>query len=143
MRRALLTLVLASACVEGKGGPEAIAWDRDACTECTMVISDHGFAAELRSPKGAVHKFDDVGCAVHWLAKQTWANDPAAMIWVARNADGKWLDARQAHYLAGKTSPMGYGFAAQDPADLGITFDAMRAQVLAITSPKALLGRTP
>ncbi len=142
MKRALALLLL-SACVEGKGGPEPIFWDRDACTECTMVISDHGFAAELRSPKGRLYKFDDIGCAVHWLVKQPWAGEPAAALWVARQADGTWLDARAAHYVGGKTSPMGYGLAAVVSTEPGLDFEAMRHQALELSTPHAVVGRTP
>lgn len=144
MRRGLaaLALVLASACVDGRDGPEAIKWDRDACTECAMVISDPAFAAELRSPRGELRKFDDVGCAVQWLNKQPWANEAAAAFWVARNRDGQWIDARGARYLSGKTSPMGYGFAALDPGEPGLTFEALRRQVAAAGQSHALPGRT-
>lgn len=56
-------------------------------------------------------------------------------MWVADAADmsgATWLDARQAHYLGGRLSPMGYNFAAaRNAASGGLTFAAMQEQVLA------------
>ena len=96
-------------------GMVEIKWDRDTCTRCKMVISDHRFAAEARSPQGEVFKFDDVGCLAFWLKGQAWAKE--ARLWVAdasvASSEASWLDATQANYVSGKRSPMGYNFAAQ------------------------------
>lgn len=130
---AAVVLALATGCPGGAaGGPAEIKWDRDACGNCSMVISDRHFAAEVRGgPKDAVTKFDDIGCAVKWLDKQPWASEPGTKIWVARQADGQWLDAKTAKYVAGKTSPMGFGFGAVDSGE-GITFEALREQVRSV-----------
>jgi nitrous oxide reductase accessory protein NosL len=125
-------LALAACADKANAGPAEVKWDRDACTGCSMVISEHGFAAQVRGgPRSDVFKFDDIGCAVKWLAKQPWANEPATKVWVARQADGTWLDARTARYEAGKTSPMGFNFGAVDPGTTGLSFDEMKARVLA------------
>ena len=129
---------LLSAC--GKSGwPEGMAeikWDRDTCTRCRMAISDRRFAAQVRGgPKDQVFKFDDIGCVVFWLKEQAWGNDANVRLWVA-NAASKpdqltWLDPLQAHYVAGKTSPMGYNFAAYGQAPAGsVTFSEMRELLL-------------
>jgi copper chaperone NosL len=130
---AIAGLLALSACVDKAGaGPAEVKWDRDTCAGCSMVISEHGFAAQVRGgQKSDVFKFDDVGCAVKWLAKQPWADDAATKVWVARQADGTWLDARTARYLEGKTSPMGFGFGAVDPGPAGLSFEDMKARVLA------------
>ena len=138
-------LLLAPLAGCGKQGhwPEGMAeikWDRDTCARCNMVISDPRFAAEMRGgEKNTVFKFDDIGCLVFWLrdkaAQHAWMNDPATRMWVADAADmsgATWLDARQAHYLGGRLSPMGYNFAAAREAVSGsLTFEAMREQILA------------
>ena len=138
-------LLLAPLAGCGKQGhwPEGMAeikWDRDTCARCNMVISDPRFAAEMRGgEKGTVFKFDDIGCLVFWLrdkaAQHPWMAEPATRLWVADAADMRgatWLDARQAHYLGGRLSPMGYNFAAaRDAVSGGLTFEAMREQVLA------------
>lgn len=128
-----LLAALISACVDGQTGPAAIVWDRDACTECTMVISDPAFAAQVRSPKGQAFKFDDVGCAVRWLDKQPWARDPAVAFWVSAGPEGRWVEARGARFESGKASPMGYGFAAG--TGQGVDFTAMQRSALAVAQP--------
>ena len=80
-------LLLAPLAGCGKQGhwPEGMAeikWDRDTCARCNMVISDPRFAAEMRGgEKGAVFKFDDIGCLVFWLrdkaAQFPWMADAA------------------------------------------------------------------
>ena len=138
-------LLLAPLAGCGKQGhwPEGMAeikWDRDTCARCNMVISDPRFAAELRGgEKNTAFKFDDIGCLVFWLrdkaAQHPWMAEPATRLWVADAADmsgATWLDARQAHYLGGRLSPMGYNFAAAREAVSGsLTFEAMREQILA------------
>jgi copper chaperone NosL len=139
------SLLLAPLAGCGKKGdwPEGMAeikWDRDTCVRCNMVISDPRFAAEMRGgEKDVAFKFDDIGCLVFWLrdkaAQHPWMAEPATRMWVADSSDmsGKtWLDARRAHYLGGRLSPMGYNFAAaRDAVSGGLTFEAMREQVLA------------
>lgn len=129
------TLLLLAACSrEPATGPVEIKWDRDTCVRCSMVISDRHYAVQVRGgPKKQVFKFDDIGCAVHWLKGQPWGNEPATEIWVADYRSGKWLDARGAHYVTGKRTPMGYGYGAADEVLPGsMSFDEARKQLLAL-----------
>ena len=138
-----LLLAPLAACSSKSSWPEGmvqIKWDRDTCVRCNMVISDPRFAAELRGgEKNTAFKFDDVGCLVFWLrdkaAQHPWMAEPATRMWVADSTDMRgatWLDPRQAHYLGGRLSPMGYNFAAvRDAVPQSLTFAAMREQVLA------------
>jgi len=134
VRRALFlagALALGACANKAGDGPAEVKWDRDACTGCSMVISEHGFAAQVRGgPRSDVYKFDDVGCAMRWLAKQPWADEPATKVWVARESDGAWLDARTARYVEGRTSPMGFGFGAVDEGTQGLSYEDMKARVL-------------
>lgn len=136
MTRALflgLALLTAGCNPSSSDGPAEVKWDRDVCRACGMVMSDHHFAAQVRSPTGSLAKFDDVGCAMKWLAEQPFADDAATRIWVARQTDGTWLDGRAAHYVAGKTSPMGFNFGAVDADQPGNDFTAQRAAVRTLT----------
>lgn len=131
----LASLLLACSSDEGvwPDGMVAFKWDRDNCARCKMSISDRRFAAQIRGgPKNTTFKFDDIGCATTWRAEKLkehpWMLDAATRFWVAdfTGKGGKWLDARSAHYLSGKTSPMGYNYAAfaeSQPDTVG--FDAM------------------
>ncbi len=128
------TILLLAACSrEPQTGPVEIKFDRDTCVHCGMAISDRHYAVQVRGgPKNQTSKFDDFGCAMTWLKDQPWGNDPSTVIWVADFHDGIWLNARTAHYLGGKTTPMAYGFGATSEAIPGsISFDEARKQVLA------------
>lgn len=131
-------LLLLAACQGASGsGPVEVKWDRDACGGCGMVLSEPHFAAQVRGgPKQQAVKFDDVGCALKWLGKQSWADEPATQVWVAR-FDGpagkaEWLDAKTARYLPGKSSPMGFNFGAVSAGTEGLSFQEVRAQVAAV-----------
>jgi hypothetical protein len=90
--------------------------------------------------KDTVFKFDDIGCLGFWqrdkAAQHPWMNDAATRMWVAESTDmsgASWLDPRTAHFLGGRLSPMGYNFAAvANAVSGGLTFEAMREQILAI-----------
>ncbi len=130
-----------TACGNKGDWPEGMAeikWDRDTCVRCSMVISDRRFAAQMRGgEKDTAFKFDDIGCLAFWLrdkaAQHPWMAEPATRMWVADSTSGAaWLDARQAHYLGGRLSPMGYNFAAvRDAVSGSLTFESMREHVLA------------
>lgn len=94
-----------------------------------MVISDRGYAAQVRGePKAETAKFDDLGCALKWLDAQPFAASPATKVWVARQRDGVFVDARAARYSSGASTPMGYGFAAVG-AEGPLSFEDVRAQL--------------
>jgi nitrous oxide reductase accessory protein NosL len=114
-------------------GVAAIKWDRDTCVRCNMIISDPRFAAQVRGgPQQQSYKFDDIGCVVFWLKAQAWGSDPETRIWVMSASDNKWIDARAARYVGGRTSPMGYNFAATGGGAPGsLDFEDMRQHVLA------------
>ncbi|MBU1690803.1 MAG: nitrous oxide reductase accessory protein NosL [Gammaproteobacteria bacterium] len=128
-----VALLLAACSREPETGPVELKWDRDTCKRCSMAVSDRHYAVQVRGgPKHQVFKFDDIGCAVYWLKDQPWVNDPATEIWVTDYRSGKWLDARTAHYVTGKTTPMAYGFGASGevlPGSIG--FEEVRKQLLA------------
>lgn len=135
-RRSLLmasaALLLIPAGCSPTSGPEPIAWGRDACEHCRMIISEARFAAEARGGSGnRLYKFDDIGCAAHWLKQAGWREEDLAEFWVMNHEDGQsWLDARQAAYLVGVRSPMGYDFAAvPGPREDGVSFEEMRRRL--------------
>jgi hypothetical protein len=131
-----------SACGHSTAWPQGMAeikWDRDTCTRCSMVISDRRFAVQMRGgEKDAVFKFDDIGCAVFWtrdkIKDYPWLADSATRFWVAdiTSTGDKWLEARKAQYVGGKTSPMAYNYGAIAYPQAGaFDFEEMRQHVLA------------
>ena len=122
-------LALAVACGgDPDQGPGEIAFDRDACDHCRMLISDPLFAAQVRDAEGRLHRFDDPGCAVLWLDA-----DPARRareVWVQAVDTKTWVAAEEARFVDVGASPMGYGFAARSGADPGsIGFEDLRARI--------------
>lgn len=120
-----------------KSGPEEVAWGRDACEHCRMIISERGFAAELREgARNRIHKFDDIGCAVHWAKANGQPLDKLAEFWVMSHADEKtWLDARKAWYRVDLRSPMNYNFAAEPSrGDAAVSYDDLVARLAAGSS---------
>lgn len=160
-RRALLAhgflltplATLLTACGDEGVWPEGMLpfkWDRDVCLRCGMAISDKRFPAQIRGgPKKTAFKFDDIGCAATWydekLKEHPWMLEPATKFWVADYASKslKWLDARSAHYLSGKTSPMGYNFGAYAVPQPGtLDFAAMSQKTASMWPANCLPGST-
>jgi len=101
----------------GQHGPERINWGHDTCTTCAAEIVDPRFAAQVGGPHDQMWKFDDIGCAMVFLSKQPWGDDPAAQIWVGNSTLGggggaAWLDARASGFVAGIASPRHYDYGA-------------------------------
>ncbi len=128
----ILLLLLAACSGDPGSGPVEVKWDRDTCARCNMVLSDRQHAAQVRytpapGSRGQVRKFDDLGCAILWLDQQAWHDEAAVEVWVSDLRNGQWLDARSAHYLTGRLTPMQYGLGAQSEATPD-TLDFARAR---------------
>ena len=131
MIRALFILslvVVLSACGEDQTGAANVKWDRDVCERCQMMLSDRDFSAQVRIfPEGKrsrVYKFDDLGCAVLWLATKEFNNDPTTQIWVNDYKTKNWIDAKSAWYVKDLTTPMNYGLGAQiDQVDGALNYE--------------------
>jgi hypothetical protein len=129
--RALVAGLALSACAPPAQGPVPIAWGRDACAHCQMVISAQEFAAQARVD-GKPYKFDDPGCMLFWLDLEERAGRAAGELWVMDRERGEWLDARAAAWRSGERTPMGYGFAAvAAPRADTLDFEGVRAALRA------------
>jgi len=127
---ASLTLTACSGRDAGRG-PVEIVWDRDTCERCRMVISDRFHAAQIRDAEGRPHRFDDVGCAVFWSQEHALTGSEPEF-WVADFRSRAWVDARQARYVGGRSTPMGYGYGATlDATGPSLTLADARAAILA------------
>jgi copper chaperone NosL len=96
-------------------GPEPIRYDRDTCAHCRMHFAARGFAAERRDERGALHKYDDIGCML--IAASRGASGEA---WVEDQGGAGFVPLLQATLVAGGKdlgTPMNYGVVAfRDPA---------------------------
>ena len=106
--RALLTGLVLAACATPLEPVDPV-WGKQACDGCHMLISDPFYAAELIDAKGQRHFFDDIGCLVTYVTEHEGV--PRGM-WV--RAGSRWIAADSARYTSGASSPMAYGFAAQE-----------------------------
>lgn len=126
MRAKLITLaVLAAlaaglvAVVRGSGAlpdrPVPVAWDRETCGHCHMHVGEPRYAAQLVTEDGAVINFDDVGCALDYVA----ANRPRVhRLWFHGEGD-RWIAAADVAFLAAHSTPMGSGLVAVDAGTPG------------------------
>ena len=114
-----------------KGGneeqlPVDFVWDREACEECKMALSDPHYSAQVIDPKGRPYYFDDIGCAVLWLGRQPWKDK--ARTWVNDVKTSEWIEAKKANWIAGDPqTPMGYGFSATlSPVENKLDFETVK-----------------
>lgn len=97
--------------------PRPIAYGRDECAYCRMVVSDSRFAAALLTAKGRTVVFDSIECLASYYAQQQGdrGRDGVQSLWVSDyDLPGHLIAARRARFvrLEGPASPMGKGFAA-------------------------------
>src|SRR5262245_26130153 len=73
-----------------------------------MLISESVYSAALRDPDGGAQVFDDIGCLLAAVRKQSWAHP---RIWVHDAARGHWMDAASAVFVqsASLKTPMAGG----------------------------------
>jgi len=136
----LFIILMLSACSQqDETGPGKVRWDQETCARCAMSVSDHNYSAQVRGADAGsitrLYKFDDIGCAVLWLKKQPWKNDPRTEIWVTDYRNGQWIDARKASYVTGRITPMGYGLGAQpEAADGLLDYAGARKHIMIVES---------
>jgi len=130
-RRALaaLALLLALGACGPPEGPRPIAWDREPCAHCRMLISDPAFAAQLQLADGTVESFDDPGCLFARLAAQP---GPVHALWFHHLREDRWLRGDAVAFVRVAPTPMDFGFGAVDPGTPGaLPIDAVRAELRA------------
>ena len=110
-------------------GPQPIAWDREPCAHCRMLISDPHFAAQLHTADGTVESFDDPGC----LFARVAARRPAVRaLWFHHVRDDRWLSGDAVAFERVSPTPMDFGLGAVDAGTPGaLTLEEARAAVRA------------
>lgn len=121
-------LLFAAGCgsKSGGGAPE-IAFGKDPCSRCGMIVSEARFASGYRDAQGESVAFDDLGEAFEAVGN-TVGNDGGLLskMYVAGMDDLKWLPMSEAHYVRveGFATPMGSGIAAFSTAEQAGAFAA-------------------
>lgn len=100
----VVVLALLAACRGVPDGVQPIAWDREPCAHCRMVIGEPSYAAQVITSAGDVHSFDDPGCALRWLAA---ADAPPHRVFFHHADADRWLPGDQVGFRRGDTTPMG------------------------------------
>ena len=118
-----------------KGGneeqlPVDFVWDREACEECKMALSDPHYSAQVIDPNGQAYFFDDIGCAILWLQRQPWKDK--SRTWVNDVKTKEWIDAEKANWISGDPqTPMGYGFAATlSPVETALDYEMVKKRMV-------------
>ena len=115
MRSLAVAIVLVLGCHGVPDGPSAIDYDHEACAHCRMLIGDPRYAAQLVTGDGDVLDFDDPGCLLRYVADA----HPTVHRMFFRDAHrARWLVGPAVAFVV-EATPMGYGYAAVDPATPG------------------------
>jgi hypothetical protein len=115
-RRVLVLAWCALACRAIPDAPTAIAYDREACAHCHMLIGDPRYAVQLVTAAGDVLDFDDPGCALRYVAE---ARPAIHRLWFRDARRDRWIAASEVRFARGADTPMGSGLAASDAALAG------------------------
>lgn len=95
--------------------PQPIAYGKDDCAGCRMILVDKHYGTEFITGKGKVYKFDDVNCMVDFMSKEPAKSDTAGKALIVDfNASNQFIHADKAVFLKHPKlrSPMGSGIAA-------------------------------
>lgn len=91
-------------------------WDRQICDQCKMILSNRNFAAQvINLDTGKRLYFDDIGCALRYLATEKMTPFSEKIILYATNANtGKWVDLKNGRIIKGYVTPMSSSFGVID-----------------------------
>ena len=90
--------------------PVPVAWDREVCSYCRMHVGEPRHAVQLVTADGTVRNFDDVGCALQYLA----AHRPDVHRLWFHGEGTAWIPADRVGFVATAVTPMGFGLLAVD-----------------------------
>ena len=122
---ALAALALAVAACSRGDAPEPVAWNRQACDHCRMLVGDPAFAAQLRDGSGQVRFFDDPGCLLAFAAERGLGLDSA---WFHHPTQERWIPGGAVGFAESpRPTPMGYGLVAVEREASAGALDAAAA----------------
>ena len=90
---------------------QPIAWHRQSCAHCQMLIGEPAHAAQLITADGEVLGFDDPGCALRYLDER---HPIVHRMWFHHGTSDRWLPSTEVRFTTGATTPMGFGLLAVD-----------------------------
>ena len=98
-----------SSCQQKELEPVALT-PEDMCSFCRMAISEKRYAAQLLDSEGQVFKFDEIGCMVNFMQRNSVDGKTVARF-VMDFDEGIWIKAEDAYYVESSevTTPMNGG----------------------------------
>ena len=108
-RAALAAAIFLAAGCGREDVPEPIAFDREACAHCRMLISDPAFAAQLQTESGEVLNFDDPGCLLRYRQERA---PRVRAAWYHDLQGDRWLRESETAFVRVARTPMGWGLGA-------------------------------
>jgi mono/diheme cytochrome c family protein len=111
----------------------SIAYGRDTCARCRMILSQPGFAAIARDSQGHWQKYDDLGCAR--------AAAPNGEILVEDHKDDRWVPLAKATLVEGVPTPMGFNVVAFGSPEAARAFTAAHPPAAKLTDADARAGK--
>jgi copper chaperone NosL len=114
--------------------PVPIAWDREACAHCHMLIGNPAFAGQIQTTDGRVLDFDDPGCLMAYEVEQ---HPDEHAVWLHEVYGERWLPIGRVAFVPVPSSPMGYDLGAVEVGTPGaISLDEARARALGPRTPR-------
>lgn len=95
--------------------PRPIAFGKDACSHCRMIISDPKFGYQLVTTKGKVYVFDDLNCFWNFRIEQGFKDKQIAhSVVYLYDQPQNYVAVTEAYFVKADAirSPMASGFAA-------------------------------
>jgi copper chaperone NosL len=127
----VLLAAAALACAPPEG-PQPIAWDREPCAHCRMLIGDPAFAAQLTTTDGVVSSFDDPGCLLSAEASQPAVRER----WFHHLREDRWIPGDRVGFVRVPRTPMGFGLGAVDAGEPGALSLAEAREAVAAARPR-------
>ncbi|MFN8475762.1 MAG: nitrous oxide reductase accessory protein NosL [Anaerolineae bacterium] len=141
---AIVFMLVVSACAATSGEPQPpdIAYGRDMCDACGMIISEARFAAATLTEQGKTLKFDDAG---EMFSYHTAHPEDAVKAWFVHDYDSqRWIRGETAFFVVSPSlqTPMGTGlavFADRAAADAFAT--RTNAKVMSLAEAQTMLAQ--
>ena len=144
--RAVSLLAILAAC--RTPSPRPLAYDAETCSQCHMTLADRRFGAELVLQTGRVIPFDDTGCLISYLGRDSTTAVHSIQVtdFLPPHA---LLDATSAVFLVSDSirTPMDYHIAALSPRSADSVRAAMGGELVSWDQARAMIqgrdGRAP
>jgi copper chaperone NosL len=103
-------------CAGEAPGPRDVAWDRETCAECGMLVGEARHAAQLETREGEKLVFDDPACLYRHVANE---RPSVKAMWFHGPGEDEWIPFTDVAFLTDGQTPMGSGLVAVRKGEAG------------------------